>query len=96
MDKPSFCPFHTKDCPAINEKADWNCPLAIKRIPEAKMTCSFFELATQLMRLGDYVYDITNKLKSAQNFSRKSELQSFINSTRFYRDERTQTQKCLY
>jgi hypothetical protein len=65
METPYFCPFNNQDCPAMNEKADWQCPLAIKRTPEAKATCSFYELATQLMRLSDYLYEIDGKLKSA-------------------------------
>lgn len=48
----------------MNEKVDWNCPLAIKRMPEAQPTCSFYEIATQFIRLGDYIYEINGKLQS--------------------------------
>ncbi len=64
MDKPFFCPFNNKDCPAMNVNVDWNCPLAIRRMPEAPPTCSFYEIATQFIRLSDYVYEINSKLQS--------------------------------
>lgn len=48
----------------MNVNVDWNCPLAIRRMPEAPPTCSFYEIATQFIRLSDYVYEINSKLQS--------------------------------
>ena len=65
MDKASVCPFYDKRCPAVDETADWICPLVIKRHEHSTATCALFEIAAQVMRMGDYMFDITNKYKGS-------------------------------